>query len=115
MDTGGFSNLVSCLDMSVNLAQYRRAVGVFINRNLSFNYKLNFKGHRNKIAISYVVLNKLNFSISNIIEIFIILVRKKSLKYKNCNIGRHLFLYIFFNKYLKSVTLTVILRSHYGH
>ena len=64
----------SYLEMPVNLTQYRGTVGVFNNQNFSFNYKSNFKGHINRIAISYAVLNKENLSISNIIQIILILV-----------------------------------------
>ena len=58
--------LFSCLEMPVNLIQYRRVVGVFNNRNFGFSYKSNFKGHINSMAISYAVLNKDTFSVSNI-------------------------------------------------
>ena len=33
-----------------------------VNRNFSFSYKSNFKGHINRLSISSVVLNKVNFS-----------------------------------------------------
>ena len=65
---------LACLEMSVNLTQYRGKVRVFNNRNISFNYKSNFKSHINRMAISYAVLNKKNFSISKIIQVFLILV-----------------------------------------
>ena len=64
----------SCLEMLVNLTQYRGTVGVFNNQNFGFSYKSNFKGHINRLAISYAVLNKENLSISNIIQIILILV-----------------------------------------
>ena len=68
---------LACLEMSVNLTQYRGKVGVFNNRNISFNYKSNLKSHINRMAISYAVLNKKNFSISKIIQVFLILVIRR--------------------------------------
>ena len=84
------------LEIPVNLIQYRGTVGVFNDRNFSFNYKSHFKAHINRMALSYTVLNKENFSISNISQILLILISLfLSLKYKYCIIGRHFFLYIF--------------------
>ena len=83
----------TCLEMLVNLNQYRVTVGVCNNRN--FNYKSNLKSRINRMTISYAVLNKENFPISKIIEIFLILVSAfLSLKYRYCNTARHFVLYI---------------------
>ena len=96
--------------MLVNLIQYRGTVGVFSNQNFSFNYKSNFKGLINRMAISYAVLNNKNFSIVNIIQIFLILFSVFfSLNYKYCIFGRHLFLYIFI---LTSILVVLPLWSH---
>ena len=79
-------------------------------RNFGFNHKSNFKGHLNRMAISYAVLNKEHFSILNIIQIILILVSVfLSLKYKYCIIGRHIFLYIFI---LTSILIVLHLWSH---
>ena len=71
--------------------------------------KSNFKGQVNS-RLLYVVLNKKNFSISNIIQIFLILVSVfLSHEYKNCILGRHFFLYIFI---LKSIVVVLHLWAH---
>ena len=62
------------------------------------------------MAISYPALRKEKCSISNIIQIILILVSVfLSLKYKYCIIGRHFFLYIFI---LISILVVLHLWSH---
>lgn len=63
-----------CLEIPVNQTEYRRAAGSFNNGNLSFNYKLHFKGCKNRMAISHADLKRQNCSITNNIQIFLILV-----------------------------------------
>ena len=59
-------------EIPVNFVLHRGTVEVFNHQNFSFNYKSNFKSRINRMAFSYVVLNKENDSISNIILIFLI-------------------------------------------
>ena len=62
------------------------------------------------MALSYAILNKENFSISNIIQIFLVLVSVfLSLKYKYCNTARHVFLHILI---LTSIVVVLHLWSH---
>ena len=84
----------SCLEMPVNLTQYRRALGAFNNRNFSFNYGL--KGHVNRMTILYVVLKRGNVSISNNTQIFLNLAGVfLSFKYKYYNTTKNVCLHIF--------------------
>ena len=84
----------SCLEMPVNLTQYRRALGAFNNRNFSFNYSL--KGHVNRMTILYAVLKRENVSISNNTQIFLNLVGIfLSFKDKYYNTTKNVYLHIF--------------------
>ena len=63
------------------------------------------------MAISYDVLNKENFSISNLIQVFLILVSVFLLfNYKYCNSTKALFpVYIYFSKYLGHIYTNFLL------
>ena len=70
------------LEMLVNLTQYGGTVGVFNNQI--------FKGRMSKMAISYTVLNRENFSISSNIKMFLTLGSVLlPLKYKYCRTARY--------------------------